>query len=1004
MLQRLPLLIALVALVAGPVFAQGLTTTATRDDWEEINFEFNSSILSDGYPSLLRIAELLAKNPTYRVRVEGHTDWVGSHPFNDKLAMARANTVKAFLEKYGASAGQITIGGQGERTPKVDNKTKEGRFMNRRVTLQVTDGQGRVIGAGGAPEAIKAMEAAAKQQEECCSQILKRLEKLDEILALLKDLKDDNARLRKDLEDLRGRQTAAAPPAPPAPPPGPSPAQISDLVEKATTRALEQARTPRFSLLGLNAGLDDTKNLTFTGRGQFFAPFKENFAFQAQGEYMYFRTRKEGQLDFGLVSRYKPIQLGAFASFRNISWKEWQNTATLGQAAFTLDYVFKLGRVGLFGTKGFMDKGVVNRVATSTTFNVWQETYLGIVDQVGASAAVGLSRRAWLEGNIGYLRGYSGLEKPGGTLRFVFPLSNRFAFTAEGGFNETLVQRDSNGRATFGILFGNFMNPRDYAGVEHPVPVDIPRVRYEVLTRTVRTGNSPPVAIVQDQIGVQAGTINLDGSDSHDPDGDPLTFEWTQVAGPAVTLSSRNTAQTSFTAADGQVYGFRLLVRDSLGAQGIARVTVSTREAPRVRILRFVASPLVIEPGAQSTLNYLVENATSVTISGVSTALNPQSGTAQVRPEETTTYTLTARNAVSEETAIVTVVVNRQPPRFLSCAASPVSIRAGETATLSWSAQNATAVEIPGVGSFGATGSTPVTPTASTTYTIIARNPEGEATCTVSVLVQQTGGGNLPRIVTFTANPMEVVAGTPSTLTWNVTGADTVTISQGIGTVDPTGSRPVTPTTTTTYTLTATNPTGSVTADATVTVVAPVRIIRFTVDPASITRPGQPITLTWETENATGLFIDQGVGPRPVNGSLTTAGPIRTQTYTLTAVGRGSTATAQVTVTLTSGPPDGGNQTPVARVGIGGDIVTSFRDLILDASPSFDADNDPLTFSWRSVDGKAVVVTPNAARAQVRLKETFYGDFLFEVTVADSKGASSKANVRVTLVQARPLF
>ena len=70
MARRLPILLALVSLATGSLFAQGLTTTATKDDWEEINFEFNSSILSDGYPSLLRIAELLSKNPTYRVKVE----------------------------------------------------------------------------------------------------------------------------------------------------------------------------------------------------------------------------------------------------------------------------------------------------------------------------------------------------------------------------------------------------------------------------------------------------------------------------------------------------------------------------------------------------------------------------------------------------------------------------------------------------------------------------------------------------------------------------------------------------------------------------------------------------------------------------------------------------------------------------------------------------------------------------------------------------------------------
>jgi hypothetical protein len=355
---------------------------------------------------------------------------------------------------------------------------------------------------------------------------------------------------------------------------------------------------------------------------------------------------------------------------------------------------------------------------------------------------------------------------------------------------------------------------------------------------------------------------------------------------------------------------------------------------------------------------------------------------------------------------VVTVVVQAQPVRFLTCTASPLNIESGQSATLSWSTAGATSVEIPGVGNFGASGSTPVMPTSSTTYTLLARGAGGEATCSISVIVgQDPDPSPRPTIVQFTANPMEILAGDSSTLTWNVRNATSVTINQNVGTVDPSGSRAVTPPATTTYTLTATNASGSVTADATVTVVPPVRIISFTAVPNRITRPGQPVTYTWQTENAVSVFIDGGIGPRPVNGSLTNAGPVRTQTYTLTALGRGSTASASVTVELVADPGDGDNTTPTARIGVGGDIVTSFRDLILDASPSFDPDaGDTLTFSWRSIDGKADVLTPTAARAQVKLKDTFYGDFSFEVTVTDSKGASSKATVRVTLVQARPLF
>src|SRR5215472_1458216 len=135
--------IGALACFASGLFAQGLTppSTQTKESWEEINFEFNSSILSDGYPSLLRLADLLSQHRDYHVKVTGNTDFVGSARYNDRLALARANSVKEFLVKYGANADQVTTAGNGKRDPSVDNKTKEGRFVNRRVTLAVTDGQ-----------------------------------------------------------------------------------------------------------------------------------------------------------------------------------------------------------------------------------------------------------------------------------------------------------------------------------------------------------------------------------------------------------------------------------------------------------------------------------------------------------------------------------------------------------------------------------------------------------------------------------------------------------------------------------------------------------------------------------------------------------------------------------------------------------------------------------------------------------------------------------------------
>lgn len=127
--------------------AQGLTTAASRNDWEEINFEFNSSTLSDGYPSLLRLADLLAQNPGYKAKLHGYTDSIGPDGFNDALSRARAESVKAFLVKNGARPGQIETVGRGKRDPEASNATREGRFMNRRVKILVTDAQGKEVGA-----------------------------------------------------------------------------------------------------------------------------------------------------------------------------------------------------------------------------------------------------------------------------------------------------------------------------------------------------------------------------------------------------------------------------------------------------------------------------------------------------------------------------------------------------------------------------------------------------------------------------------------------------------------------------------------------------------------------------------------------------------------------------------------------------------------------------------------------------------------------------------------
>lgn len=94
--------------------------------------------------------------------------------------------------------------------------------------------------------------------------------------------------------------------------------------------------------------------------------------------------------------------------------------------------------------------------------------------------------------------------------------------------------------------------------------------------------NNPPNAVAGGSQTVSIGTIvTLNGSASNDPDGDQLTYAWSQTAGPSVTLANTNSASATFTApsvASDTLLRFELSVSDTSGLvdTSIANVTVTT--------------------------------------------------------------------------------------------------------------------------------------------------------------------------------------------------------------------------------------------------------------------------------------------------------------------------------------------------------------------------------------------------------------------------------------------
>jgi peptidoglycan-associated lipoprotein len=105
-----------------------------------LHFALNSSALSeDGKAELKRFADQLkAQNANVYIEVQGFTDATGSAELNRKLGEARAESVYKFLNmEAGVPLHRMNVISYGSEKPLADNKTREGRAINRRVSLVV---------------------------------------------------------------------------------------------------------------------------------------------------------------------------------------------------------------------------------------------------------------------------------------------------------------------------------------------------------------------------------------------------------------------------------------------------------------------------------------------------------------------------------------------------------------------------------------------------------------------------------------------------------------------------------------------------------------------------------------------------------------------------------------------------------------------------------------------------------------------------------------------------
>lgn len=108
----------------------------------DITFDTNSTVVKPGlYNELNRVASVLTQYPETLIRVEGHTDSVGTDEYNMDLSYRRANSVRNLLVQRGVNIRRIQTVGFGESMPVATNATEAGRQLNRRVEIKIAPQQ-----------------------------------------------------------------------------------------------------------------------------------------------------------------------------------------------------------------------------------------------------------------------------------------------------------------------------------------------------------------------------------------------------------------------------------------------------------------------------------------------------------------------------------------------------------------------------------------------------------------------------------------------------------------------------------------------------------------------------------------------------------------------------------------------------------------------------------------------------------------------------------------------
>jgi hypothetical protein len=138
-----------------------------------------------------------------------------------------------------------------------------------------------------------------------------------------------------------------------------------------------------------------------------------------------------------------------------------------------------------------------------------------------------------------------------------------------------------------------------------PPTIPLTKIEYLISGEMPDTGTPPTASVTADPASVYGGDeVTLDASGSSDPNGQTLSYQWTQTSGPDATLSNADSVQATFTAPEVDTeteleFEVEVTNEDDLSATAATTVTVQVNEAP----VADAGESATVSPGDSVTLD-----------------------------------------------------------------------------------------------------------------------------------------------------------------------------------------------------------------------------------------------------------------------------------------------------------------------------------------------------------------------------------------------------------------